>query len=247
MTKSDIQLPTILASRYVKYIVGFAVAVGVGLAPFLGVVQIQAYQALLEIFDDFFDRQTLIAFSTFLMGVIAVAIQFYAGERISRRAIRRRFTAALAALLIGLFTLFSLYQTKVVPVSFSDLSDQPLIVVLGWSRSDDCPCPPSDSIGQIKLCLEGMQYDPGPCWPGNRGVKLAMMLAYLLLMGGFAALVGLLLLQEEIFRRQRQAQAVKRRESEANTPPASTSQEEEAQDEEVEKVGSESSEDATGP
>lgn len=202
MSESPRKLPTILSARFVKYVVGFTVAVGFGLAPFLGLVKVPGYQALLEIFNDPMDQQALFPFSIFLMGVIAVAVQFYSGERISRRAIRRRFAAALAALLVGLFGLFWLHESRVVRKSFSDAS-VPLVVVLGWAKSDDCPCSSTESTEEILDCLADYGYRPGLCWPGSRGVKRTMKLAYLLLTGGFAALVGILLLQEESIRRKR--------------------------------------------
>ena len=77
--------PTPLAQRYVRYVVGFGVAVGVGLAPFLG--KVPGLDVLARLFPPDL-KSTLIPFSAFLMGLIAVAIQYYSAESISRPVLR---------------------------------------------------------------------------------------------------------------------------------------------------------------
>ena len=60
--------PTPIARRYVSYVVGFGVALGIGLAPFLG--KVAGVDALLNLFPRSL-HGSLIPLSAFLMGFIA--------------------------------------------------------------------------------------------------------------------------------------------------------------------------------
>ncbi|MFL6292114.1 MAG: hypothetical protein ACJ759_14565 [Thermoanaerobaculia bacterium] len=192
-------LPTPLARRYVRYVVGFGVAVGIGLAPFLG--KVPGLDVLARLFPSDL-RSILIPFSAFLMGLIAVAIQFYSGESIDRPILRRRFTRSLVVLLIGLLLLITLHNLLVVqfPINGGRSS---IPVIVAQSRTKDCGCKSSDDIE----CLVEISISPRAverCW-GSRPLKmsrLVLSLSYLLVTGGFGALIGLLLLQEESRRRE---------------------------------------------
>lgn len=203
--------PTPLARRLVRYVVGFGIGVGLGMAPFLG--RIPGMEALLQLFPVNMHR-TLIPLSIFLMGIIAVAVQFYSGETMSRLALRRRFSLALYSLLTGLVLFMVLHATFVERVEFKDegkkLASTP--VIIGLSRVQGCECPPKDSD---VACLAKLTLEPAAvesCWGSRpiRLIRLALSMAYLMLTGGFAALVGLLLLQEES-RRQEAAKTKRRR------------------------------------
>ncbi len=214
MEKTDKKpaLPTPLARRYVRYVVGFGVAVGIGLAPFLG--KVPGLDVLARLFPPDL-RSTLIPFSALLMGVIAVAVQYYSTETISRPALRRRFTFSLVALVAGLFFLFILYSLLVVQLPI-DGGRTNLPVIVSLSRTADCPCKSSNDVE----CLAEISTSPRAverCW-GSRPLKmsrLALSLSYLLVTGGFGALIGLLLLQEES--RRREATEAKRPRGKART------------------------------
>lgn len=210
--RRDPVAPTPLARKLVRYVVGFGIGVGLGMAPFLG--RVPGLEALLQLFPVNLHR-TLIPLSVFLMGLIAVAIQFYSGETPpSRTALRRRFSLALYSLLAGLLLFMILHATFVERVDLRSqegkLRSTPVIV--GLSRVQGCECPPriSDSACLAQLTLEPAAIES--CWGSRplRLIRLALSLAYLLLTGGFAALVGLLLLQEES-RRRGTAKAKRRR------------------------------------
>ena len=116
LNRFRIRLPSLLAGRYVRYVTGFGVAVGVGMAPFLGKYKIALFESLLELFPED-SKRSLIPISAFLMGLVAVAVQFYSGEVILRESIRRRFTFGFAVILLAFVGLVILYQPKhVLPV-----------------------------------------------------------------------------------------------------------------------------------
>ena len=194
MAGKKLSPPTPLAQRYVRYVVGFGVAVGVGLAPFLG--KVPGLDVLARLFPPEL-KSTLIPFSAFLMGLIAVAIQYYSRESISRPALKRRFTFSLVALVVGLFLLLTLYNLLVVQFPIEGGSSS-VPVIVTTSRTPECECKTSNDLE----CLMEVSISPRAvehCW-GSRALKmsrLALSFSYLLVTGGFGALIGLLLLQEE--------------------------------------------------
>jgi hypothetical protein len=205
MPITDIRLPTVLMGRYVRYVIGFGVAVGVGLAPFLGKYKVPLFEALLELIPES-SKHTLIPLSAFLMGLVAVAIQFYAGDNISQKSIRRRFTLGFAAILIAFIALVLLYTPQhVLPVPDpSTGSHQP--VILGWSRlpaGKICTCTPTESDLDCLYALGGPE-SVEICWPSVHQVRLSLHLLYLILTGGFGGLIGALLFRDEARRQAKE-------------------------------------------
>jgi hypothetical protein len=195
--------PTRLARRFVRYVLGFAVGVGVGVAPFLGKFPVPGFEALLGLFPETLQR-SMIPLSAFLMGLVAVAVQFYSGEALTRPQLRQRFFWSVATLLVGLMLMIVLYTLLVVRVPIEG-GARSVPVVLAWSRSAACiGCPPAMSDGE---CIVRLSLNPKAiesCW-GTRPLalsRLALTLGYLVLTGGFGALIGLLLLQEDLRNRQ---------------------------------------------
>src|SRR4051812_30870916 len=88
MSVQPIQPPTSMAQRFVRYGLGFFVGVAIGMAPFLGEVNVPVFRALLSVMP-FQLWSDLIPLSAFLMGIIAVAVQFYAAERTSAQVRKR--------------------------------------------------------------------------------------------------------------------------------------------------------------
>jgi hypothetical protein len=187
--------PTALSRDFVRKTVGFGVGVGLGMAPFLGAINIPGFKALYSVLP-FQIRDGLIALSAFVMGLIAIAIQFSAAEKLSRPVIRKRFSLGFVAMLIGFIAFVALRSefTESVERGKSHVS-----VMIGSSRIKGCGCPPSYSDAE---CIETLGFRKAAiasCW-GSRTLRrlgLLFTLSYLSLTGGFAALVGLLMLQQE--------------------------------------------------
>jgi hypothetical protein len=198
-TASASRLPD-AARRFLQWVLGFGVAVGIGLAPFLGERKIPAFEALLEVLPQEL-RGILIPASALMMGIIAVGVQFYSGEFITRRSLRRRFLVTMISVLIGLLALILVRGSFVIPVTIDPEQGWQELVVIGWSRLDTCGCPKNISD---EKCIERIGIDDvSSCW-STTGVKNSLRLGYLCVMGSFGALVGLLILQTEMRRRERQ-------------------------------------------
>lgn len=206
MAETGAKVPTPLARRFVSYVVGFGIAVGIGLSPFLG--KVPGVDALLDVFPRSL-WSTLIPLSVFLMGFIAIVVQFYSGETIRRTTIRRRFKWGLGGLLAGLALLIVFHNLLVVTVPFAG-GEKTAPFLIGFSRRADCDCTPS-TVSDAE-CVKQLSFDVTKietCW--NTGLSRPILqLSYLLLTGGFAALVGLLLLQMEA-RRQESGKTAKRK------------------------------------
>lgn len=203
MTERSPSPPTALGRKYVRYVVGFGVGVAVGMAPFLGLLDIPLFAPLLSLFPASV-RTPAIPLSAFLMGLVAVGIQFASGEDVSRRWLRWFFLVTFLALIVGIVVLLNLYTDNILTVPNVRVSEGRTIdmrLVVGGPRPDSrlpgCPCTPEESDVS---CVTGISFERVKiCW-GDRQVKRAeraLTLAYLFLTGSFGALIGLLLLQEE--------------------------------------------------
>jgi hypothetical protein len=196
------------ARRLVGLLLALGVGVGAGLAPLLGMKKIPYFSALVELLPPQLEEYVIPA-SAFLMGLVAVAVQFSFGEVIARKSLRRRFFVAFLAVLLGFLALVTLRSSYVKSVP--DWNEP---VVIGWSRlpyskdgKDGCGCPKGVSDEE---CIASIAFQVSRCWDSG-GVKLSLVLSYLLAIGGFGGLIGLLVLQEEAQRRQRRQSAARRR------------------------------------
>jgi hypothetical protein len=214
MANESTSAPTGLARRYVRYVSGFGVGIAVGVAPFLGKIKVPGFDALLSLFPIQL-RNVLIPLSAFLMGLVAVAIQFYARERLVRAGLRRWFRWGFIAIVSGLLTFLVLYVAFVRVV----VTDQSFAaVVVAAERSAGCGCDPKASDEE---CIQRISLNPlalASCWSGAslRLRELLLMITYLILTGGFGALIGLLMLQEES---RRSTGSKKRSSTPRPTPP----------------------------
>ncbi len=194
--------PFALAGRYVRFVTGFSVGVGIGLAFYLGKIHVPGFAALLEVIP-FQLRDALIPLSTFLVGLIAVFVQFYAGEAMKAGRIRSLFAAGMATVVTG-FILFTLLGALFV--TRQRFGAQTVGVVTAATRLPGCECGPESKVND-KACIQQLSLAEdalASCW-GGRSLQLrelSLSLTYLLLIGGFAWLVGLLLLRDEARRRR---------------------------------------------
>ena len=187
-----------ISRRLLSTILGFGVAFALGAAPFLGAKRIPGFEPLIAIFPEQ-HRNLLLPFSSLLMGIVALAIQFFAKERINRRSLRKGFVPILLVVVIGALALLILYTSYVVAVPNRMAGGNDLFII-GWSRLPSCNECRSDVD-----CIEGSAQDLESCWTGINQVKLALFLSYLIAIEGFAVLAGLLVLQQEEIRNQRPA------------------------------------------
>jgi len=208
MSANEIPPPTPLAKRFVRYVLGFFVGVVIGIAPFLGSVNVPGFRALLSVMP-FQITSDLIPLSSFLMGIIVVAVQFffYAAEGTSPVARKKRFQLALFVMIVG-FVLFVILRdefTVSVPRGGSRVT-----VLISSSPMENCDCKnpqgsPANCIRRLAFAEEAIER----CWghePLTRRSQL-LKLSYLILTGGVGVLIGLLLLEDEARRQTKRSAA----------------------------------------
>lgn len=211
MNRSPVRLPTDLSRRFVSAILGFGVAVALFAGLFLGAKRIPGFEPLIAVFPQ--EHQSLLLpISSILIGLVALSVQFYAGEAIARKSIRKGFGLILLIVLAGTLALLVLYVgfVKKVPNNLTGLDE---VVVIGWSRLSTCNCPPSDVA-----CIGGLTFDLGSCWSeaSIAQVKLSLFLSYLVAVEGFAILAGLWVLQGEKSRPQARETRPRRKKSQGS-------------------------------
>jgi hypothetical protein len=170
---------------------GFSVAVAIGLAPLLGTVNLPLFRPLAALLP-FQIRDEVTIVTAFIMGIVALAAEFYAADRMSRRTVRRRFAYAAAGLLVGLgaFTVTSKLFTTTAPTGPN--GRDVVRVLIGPQRLDSCTCRKelvSDAACVQTLVLEESAVEQ--CWGRQTGRALLLELCYVIAMAGFGALVGI--------------------------------------------------------
>lgn len=188
--------PTPLARRFVRYVVGFGVAVGIGLAPFLGQLDLPLFTPLLHLIPRSL-RDTLLPLSAALMGLVAVVVQWLGEERLTKTWLRKAFRRTLTVAGVSFLLLLVLHAFLVVrvPIPRTD-SFESFIVGFVWPEVPDCRgYSLADCLRQGWLPLDERVV---ASLIGARQITLASLcleLAYLVFTGSFAALVGLVVLR----------------------------------------------------
>src|SRR5262249_38890896 len=135
-----------MTARWGRLMVAIGVSTVVGLAPWLGVVKVAGFTALLSMFPRLPHdmTRTLIPLSSFLMGFIAGAGLFSSRRMTSSRALAGRFAAAGLAACLSLLLLVVVHgwtvRDKPIPAT-----NETVAVLTGFGRTADCPCAPSIS------------------------------------------------------------------------------------------------------
>lgn len=195
-------LPTPVTRRFVRYTLGFGVSVAVGLAPYLGRLDIPLFSSLLKLIPESI-QDTAIPLSAALMGVVAVVTEFYAGERLTRKAIRRAFLRMLIVTGVAFILLLTIHTLIVVKVPYLGGTKSATFLV-GFVRPHRPPCPEEVSDAECIKRLTLNESEIESFW-GDKQVRIArlsLVSAYLFLTGSFPVLVALLLLRGEIRKRQ---------------------------------------------
>jgi len=201
-TAPAVSLPTPTGRRWVNYLIGFSVGVGSGLSVYLGKVHVPLFSPLLDLIP-FTLQNTLIPLSSALMGIVAVAVQFYSYTRWGARRLRGLFGRTIAAGIVALFLFVVVHTYTVVTIDTTPTGRASFLVC--FARPERPPCPAGISDAE---CITRLTMDPARIasfW-GDRCLhtaQLALELTYLATTSLFGALVGLLVLRGNPGREER--------------------------------------------
>jgi hypothetical protein len=188
--------PPPLASTYVRLALAFGVTVAAGFAPLLGRVGIPGFTAILAVFPVNV-QDGVVPFAAFIMALPAVALQFYADDRVSLKRIRRWFMIVFIMIIVAVTALFMMFTMFVIDVRVPGMS-QTVRYVVGSRMAQDCPCirlhlPIRRCVG-APAGLTVATEDVEGCFNEQEVTsrKLSLSLVYFVVMGGFGVLIGLL-------------------------------------------------------
>lgn len=187
--------PTKLAKQFVRYLVGFGVGVAIGLAPYLGKLDVPLFTPLLTLIPITI-QDTVLPLSAALMGIIAVIVEWYGRERLAKRTLRKIFIRSLV-LVLGAFLVLLVVHTLLVVRVPVDGGEDAVSFLVGFERPIRPPCAADVSDTE---CIKLLTFDPSriSAFWGDKAIrisKLTLMLSYLFFTGMFGYLVGILLLR----------------------------------------------------
>ena len=190
-----------LSSQLVRYVRWFSVGVVLGMAPFLGVLPIPGFKALLDMYP-LFMQSWLIPLASILMGMVAILVEFL-GARLPRSPVLRRgFTWTLAVWSAAFLTLLFLYPLWVTRVEV-DGGKRSVALVTGNTivppqpAGSECECTPGQPA---KKCISVLLEESIEECFGSQRVTFAtqiLALLYLVLTGSFVLVVGFLILFQQ--------------------------------------------------
>lgn len=181
-----------LASDWLRYLLGFSISVGVGLAPYLGFVGVPLFTPLLSLIPHSL-QHIAIPISIASMGVIAVLVQWQ--HRSAPRPHEFRY-----ALILSIATLVLFVAIEVLAVAHVEVPavDQTVSFAVGLGTPLRPPCEEltreaciAQRLGFDESIIDGYFGDTP-----TRLTKLALVLTYITFMSAFGWMVGLLLLRE---------------------------------------------------
>ena len=184
---------------WVTYMVAFGVSVAVGLAPLLGVLKIPLFTPLLSLITDSL-RGSLIGVTSALMGLIAVGVQWYSEEQLTRDRRRRALFASLCIAFIAAISFYVVTTYVVKEVPFGGHKDREVgSFLVGFSRPMKDPC--GAGVSDVQ-CIKNLSFEEAAItsfWGDDRinRAKLALSAPYIAFMLSFGAAVGVVMHQKQ--------------------------------------------------
>lgn len=189
--------PTAVGRRIVRYVLGFTVGVGVGLAPYLGTQEVPLFAPLISLYPDSV-RDVLIVLSTAAMSIVVVGIQWGADQYQATNKVRGWFSKLFAAAIASFIVLIVVVTLTIVRVPVGSGNSVESFVTSFGSRLPQCAssCSQAESDAQCITNLTFNETRIAGCW-GDTNVRvatLAILFSYLATTSFFGAIVGCLLI-----------------------------------------------------
>jgi hypothetical protein len=178
--------------KWMRLVLGFSVSVAVGLAPFLGRLQIPLFTPMLSLIPVSL-QDVAIPVSAASMGVVAIIVQWNGAQSLPQNQLRRWFRRSLLFCVASLVFLVMIEMLAVVRVDVRSINDTASFAV-GLSQPTAAPCTGLSRAECIKtkLTLDESKIDSYFGEVQANSTKLILVLVYVTFMSAFAALVGAL-------------------------------------------------------
>jgi hypothetical protein len=175
----------------VRYVLGFSVSVGVGLAPYLGLVGVPLFTPLLSLIPHSL-QSIAIPISIASMGIIAVLVQWR--RRSPVRPVEFRYAITLAIASLAIFVALEILAVAHIEVP---AADQTVSFAIGLRTPLRPPC---EGLSREACIAQRLGFDETiiDSYFGDtptRLTKLSLVLTYIVFMSAFGWMVGLLLLR----------------------------------------------------
>jgi len=196
-TDSKAKLPNV-ATQWVRYLLGFSVSIGVGLAPYLGKVNVPLFTPMLS-FIPLFLQDTVIPLSSAVMGIVAVWVQWNGSTRVSKSWASRMFTRILLTAIVSLLALVVVEMLAVERIHIN-ANGETVSYAVGFSYPtwDVCKGLSRADCIETQLTLNPAKIATyfGP--QQVRLTELLLVLSYTVFMSSFGALVGVLVITRRV-------------------------------------------------
>lgn len=206
MRKHATPAPQPITRLWVRTLISLTASVAIGLAPFLGTLNIPLFSPLLSLIPIQIQKEA-ITLSTSAMSLVAIAVQWGAGVNVNLRVIEKRFKRILVIAAITFILLFTVSNFLVVRVPYLDGS-RSASFLKGFRRPIPDPCSGKSDESCVQSVLSFDEAKLAGYW-GNDQIALARfayLLFYVALMAQFGALVGFLVLRDGIQKPKKQPQ-----------------------------------------
>jgi hypothetical protein len=181
-----------LTSDWLRYLLGFSISVGVGLAPYLGLVSVPLFTPLLSLIPQSL-QGIAIPVSIASMGIVAVFVQWK--KRDACRPVEFRLAGIFSIAALVLFIAIEMMAVAHVEVP---AVDQTVSFAVGLGSPQKSPCQNlsresciADRLGFDQAVIDGYFGDTQTSL-----TRLALLLSYTAFMSSFGWMVGLLLLRD---------------------------------------------------
>jgi hypothetical protein len=187
-----------LGRKYLGYLLGFIVTLGVGMAPLLGRRGVPGFTPLSDILP-LNVKDGVIIIASVLITAPAIAVQFFSGDAFAGKRMSRLFGAVGIALVISTFMLYRTYAHDVVQIRY--LGERGTVAyIVGKTMLPTCPCVAKNLT--ISACIgDAITTNPSAvtdCYDreeiADRETTFSML--YLFVMFCFGVLVGLVVVKE---------------------------------------------------
>jgi hypothetical protein len=222
MTTKKVSPGPTTGRKFLKYLLWFVGTLGAGISPLLLGGKIPGFRAILDVFPA--DLQDVIPWASLLMSVTAVGVQFFGGQSIDARRLRRGFIATYALLVLSIFVLYFQYKATVIRLQVPGANTK-VAYLVGSTLLPTCECAKRGL--QIRDCI-GRVISVNPdevaaCYPLREITTRASILSalYMFVMFSLGTLIGLLVLRESVPRPGTRRLAKSRRTRETVEKPSS--------------------------